>query len=133
MLRERKFAIAFLGWMLFVTYSSLATFPETEASRINIPNLDKVVHFTFYFVAVILAVFSIREMTKGNFPLKKALLISVIGAIFFGIIIEVVQYSFTTDRHGDVFDALANSFGALVGGWVMKSFFWKQRRLKWKN
>lgn len=119
--------------MVFITYFSLASMQGTGISKIDIPNLDKAVHFTFYLVAVVLALFFIREISNGHFPLGKALWFAVVGAIFFGIIIEVIQYAFTLDREGDLFDALANSLGAVVGSLLMKSSFSGERLLKWKN
>lgn len=133
MLKNHKYTIAFISWMVFVTFSSLVSFSDTDAANIDIPNLDKVVHFSFYFGAAFLAVFFIREVTKGRMALRKAVLLALIGAICYGIVIEVLQYSLTTDRHGDILDALANSVGAIMGSLVVKSFFSKERWLKWRN
>lgn len=119
--------------MVFITFSSLSSFEGTDTSKFNIPNLDKAVHFVFYFVAAVLAIFFVRESTKGSFPLNKTLWSVVFGAIVFGIIIEVLQHTLTANREADLFDALANSLGAISGAWVMKSFFSSERRLKWKN
>ena len=119
--------------MVFITYSSLATFPETEATKIDIPHFDKVVHFIFYAVAAVLGARYVRESTRGTFALRRTLWFVVFGAIIFGIIIEVLQYTFTVDRHGDLFDAMANSLGAVAGTLAVKSFFSRQRRLKWEN
>ncbi len=121
--------------MVFITFSSLSSFEGTDIyiSRFNIPHLDKAVHFVFYFVAAVLATFFVRESTKGSFPLYKTLCSVVFGAIVFGIIIEVLQFTFTTSRQADLFDALANSLGAISGVWVMKFFFLNEWRLKWKN
>ncbi|MBT9188017.1 VanZ family protein [Zobellia russellii] len=132
-LKNNKYTIAFLGWMVFVTFFSLVSFSDTEADNIDIPNLDKVVHFSFYFGAAFLAVLFIKERTKGSVELRKAVLYAVVGAIIYGIIIEVLQYSFTADRHGDILDALANSVGAILGSLAVKSLFSKERWLKWKN
>ncbi len=133
MLKNSKYTIAFLGWMAFVTFSSLVSFSDTDAADIDIPNLDKVVHFSFYFGAAFLAVLFIRERTKGGMELRRAVLFAVVGAIIYGIIIEVLQYSFTADRHGDILDALANSVGAILGSLAVKSLFSKERWLKWEN
>jgi len=119
--------------MVFITFSSLYSFENTDTSDFEIPHLDKAVHFTFYFVAAILATFFVRETTKGSFTLHRTVWLVVFGAIIFGIIIEVLQYAITTDRHGDLLDALANSVGAIAGSLVAKSVFSKERWLKWKN
>ncbi len=55
--------------------------------------------------------------------------LSIIG---FGVIIEVLQHVFTTNRMADILDALANSIGALCGASVVKYLFSERRTLKWK-
>ncbi|CAM4277543.1 VanZ family protein [Zobellia roscoffensis] len=132
-LKNHKYTIAFVGWMMFVTFLSLASFSDTDTADIDIPNLDKVVHFSFYFGAAFLAVLFIKEITNGTIELRKAVFLAAIGAIIYGIIIEVLQYSFTADRHGDILDALANSVGAIFGSLAVKSLFSSERWLKWKN
>ncbi|NNE76188.1 MAG: hypothetical protein HKN31_03855, partial [Pricia sp.] len=108
MLKERKFTILFLGWMVFITYASLHSFEDTDTSKFDIPYADKIVHFIFYSVAAVLATLFVREISKGTFPLVKMLWFIAFGAIVFGIIIEVLQYTITADREADFFDAVAN-------------------------
>lgn len=119
--------------MAFITWASLSTISEDDTPDINIPHFDKVVHFGFYFGAVVLGAFFVRETTLGEFHKVKTLLYVALGAIFFGIIIEVLQDSYTLDRQGDLFDALANSFGAIIGALAMYWLFSGPKRLKWKN
>jgi VanZ family protein len=38
--------------------------------------------------------------------------------VAYGFAVEVLQEWLTTDRHFDLFDALANGLGGLVGGWL---------------
>ncbi|MGB7394973.1 MAG: VanZ family protein [Pricia sp.] len=132
MLRTRKFTIAFFGWMTFVTWASLSSFPDDGTPTIDIPHFDKFVHFCFYLGAAVLGALFVREIARGRFPLVKTLILVVLGAIMFGIIIEVLQYTFTVDRMGDSMDALANSLGAIFGGSVTKWLFSWRNGLKWK-
>jgi VanZ family protein len=118
--------------MAFVTWASLATFPDDGTPGIDIPHFDKVVHFCFYLGAVVLGTFFMREVSQGRAPLARTLVYVVVGAIVYGIVIEVVQYTFTLDRQGDSWDALANSLGALFGAMAMKWLFSRRSRLKWK-
>ncbi|WP_262710884.1 VanZ family protein [Maribacter algarum] len=118
--------------MVFVTFSSLYSFQGPHVSRFNIPHADKIVHFVFYFVACILGTFFLRERTKGNLPFKKAVVIMILGTIFFGILMEVLQYSMTVTRTGDLLDGLANTTGSFCGGILMKFYFSGKRRLKWE-
>ncbi len=117
---------------MLVTFASLFSFSESSTPKINIPHFDKVVHFGFYFGAVILGVFAVREQTKGNTALNKGVLLMIFFAIIFGIVIEILQLTYTSDRQGDVLDVLANSFGAICGGIAIKSYFSKKWALKWK-
>ena len=54
MRKKHLYAYAFIGWMVFVTFSSLYSFEGSGLNMFNIPYVDKVVHFMFYFVAAVL-------------------------------------------------------------------------------
>ena len=115
MLKKHLYAFAFIGWMVFVTFSSLYSFEDAELSSVNIPYGDKVVHFIFYFVAAVLGSLFFIETKEVKSVLIKNLKILALLLIFFGIIIEVIQEGMTINRSGDVFDALANSLGVILG------------------
>lgn len=119
--------------MVFVTWSSLTSFSDNEIPLFEIPHFDKLVHFTFYFVAVLLGVMALREKNNSAINLKRALTIIVLSMILFGMLIEVVQYSFTLDRSGDKYDVLANSIGAIGGFLAIKLLFSSRLGLKWKQ
>lgn len=108
---------------MFVTFSSLSSFKGVDISRFNIPYFDKVVHFAFYFVMVVLGMFALKEQFKTRFKLLKSLFIAVIFAVTYGIIIEVIQATYTVNRQGDILDGVANSIGALSGMLVSKILF----------
>ena len=132
MLKAKKFSIAFFGWMAFVTWACLTTFPDDGTPGLDIPNFDKVVHFCFYFGAAVLGTFFAKETWHGNLSLVRTLIYVVIGVVFFGIIIEILQHTLTTDREGDILDALANTCGAIAGATAMKVLFSSKRGLNWK-
>ena len=118
--------------MMFVTFSSLFSFGEVKPPKIDIPHLDKAIHFTFYFVACITGVFFLRERYKGSMNFRKALLVMVVFTVVYGIIIEVLQYTMTENREGDFLDAMANALGGFCGAIATKWYFSTQRGLKWK-
>ena len=123
MFRKQGYTIAFISWMVFVTWSSLASFSHGTLPRIKIPQLDKLVHFIFYFIAVVLAVMFVQEQFKGKVKFIRVIVICVLSMISFGIIIEVIQYAFTVNRSGDIFDVLANSVGTICGAVSIKYVF----------
>jgi len=124
------YKVLFISWMMFVTFFSLFSFSDLDTSRFDIPHMDKAVHFTFYFVMVLLAFLaSIKKELQVNGMLKLLWYI-VLFAIVYGIIIEVIQHVATDNRHGDPLDILANSIGAIVGMLVIRFLFFRKPSLK---
>lgn len=117
---------------MFVTFSSLHSFEGVSTTRFDIPHLDKAVHFTFYFVACILGVLFLRERSNAAIALKKSIWIMMIATVAFGILMEILQYSFTVNRMGDYLDAMANTLGSFGGAIASKVYFSGKRQLKWK-
>jgi VanZ family protein len=124
--------MAFVSWMMFVTFSSLYSFEGDDTSGFDIPHLDKLVHFTFYFVACVLGVLFLRERSQGAIRFKKTLAVMAFSAIAYGILIEIVQHTMTVNRMGDYLDGIANTLGSLCGVVALKIFFSRKRQLKWK-
>ena len=106
---KKSFWIA-LFWTFFILFLSLKR-PSGEAT-FYFPNADKLVHFTFYFVFVFL--WSRYLYFKGSVKLRHKIILVFIS-ISLGIVIELVQGYFTTTRQADVWDAIANSVGSIVG------------------
>ncbi|WP_405410595.1 VanZ family protein [Maribacter sp. Asnod1-A12] len=115
---------------MFVTFFSLFSLSGVGASEVNIPHIDKVVHFTFYSVMVVLGYLATPTEKEQGIGRSKLLWYIVLFAVFYGIIIEVLQHVATTDRHGDPLDALANSTGAIVGMLAVRFLFFRVPSLK---
>ncbi|MDL5513882.1 VanZ family protein [Arenibacter sp. M-2] len=117
------FTILFISWVVFITSLSLFSFEDDSLPSINIPHLDKLVHFSFYFVFTVLGCLSFREIDRKNTPPKKVILKIIFYAVVYGIIIEMLQGVATVDREPDLLDVLANSLGALFGSFAVKFIF----------
>lgn len=111
MLNKKTFLLLAILWTIVITFLSLITFDSSIGSEIKIPNRDKMVHFVFYFLFVILWNLYIDFKT---FHTKKAVMILFV-AIGYGILMEIFQGIFTTERTADVLDVLANFSGAFIG------------------
>jgi VanZ family protein len=109
-------ALALL-WTTVITYLSLASV-EGLSSQIQIPNKDKIVHFSFYFGFVYLWW---KGLAIQQNSAKTLLLCSAIG---YGLLMELLQYYCTTNRSADIWDILANSLGAIT------CFYWLKRKFK---
>ncbi|QOW19281.1 hypothetical protein INQ41_11720 [Lysobacter ciconiae] len=101
-----------LWLLLFVLVAAGSLMSADKLPPVDISGFDKVQHFVGYAVlsAGAVALFA-RLRTQSLIALV------IIG---FGIGLEFAQASLTTDRMGDVADALANTLGVL-GGLLLSS------------
>ena len=102
-------ALFWAGVIAFFCLVQLNNVPLEEVS-----NLDKLVHVFFHFVLTVLCFLFFQKNTNAVNSLKP-IMISFLFSVFFGIVIEIAQELFTTTRHADVFDVLANFSGAVLG------------------
>jgi len=124
--KSNKKLFAALLWTLFVTVLSLISF-GSFASNIKIANKDKIVHFIFYFVMIILWLNYFMAHKINYVYLKVFLLIST-----YGVFIEICQEAFTKNRQADVYDALTNALGAFFGLVVLKTYI-SQKKMNNQN
>ena len=115
---------------MLVAFASLFSFSEEHVPRFSIPNFDKIVHFGFYFIMVLLGVFALKEQFKKRLVRYKARFYVFLFAVGYGIVIEVVQHVFTMTREGDVLDVIANVIGALLGMLTSRILFSHKCSLK---
>jgi len=121
LLSELKFVLLAVAWTVLITVLSLISFDRTPSFMLQLPFKDKLVHFIFYFVFVVLWCFGLHKTDK-----IKILLIAVV----YGIIIEILQYVLTENRTADFYDVLANSLGAFLAFFVfpiIKKIFLRQK------
>lgn len=102
-------ALLWTGVIAFFCLVQLNNVPLGEVS-----NLDKLVHVFFHFVLTVLCFLFFQKYTNA-LNIFKSIIISFLFSVFFGIGIEIAQELFTTTRHADVFDVLANLSGAILG------------------
>lgn len=115
---------ALIIWTLFVTILSLASLKGLP--KISTQNGDKYVHFIFYFVLTLLLILNIVNKTS----LKNAIIISFLLAVFYGMVIELLQGVLTENRKPELADGLANTFGAFVATIVIA---FNRKRLNFIN
>ena len=98
---------------LIIFYGSV-----TSGSNLNkvgffqINNIDKFIHFIFYFLLSVSFQSSLFRITLNK---KQQTLITLILVISYGLIMEVFQFYFTSDRSAELFDVMANTLGCILG------------------
>ncbi|TXE06366.1 teicoplanin resistance protein VanZ [Seonamhaeicola algicola] len=110
-------AICYTVFLTAVSLMRLNNLPE-----VNISFADKIFHFGAYAALTTVWFYSLLLHFKLKF--KASIIYAAVFAVIFGIIIEVLQQTLTAYRALDVYDALANTLGALLATtaiWFTKS------------
>lgn len=118
---KNSFWTAFF-WTLLILFLSFKS--PSNIPNITIPNIDKVVHFMFYFVFVFLWYRYLFYIKKTE---NKHAFLLVLMAVVVGVLIELGQGYFTLTRQADVFDVIANSLGSIGGIFISFSFLPKEK------
>jgi VanZ family protein len=121
MLKKNLFSILIAAGILYLSLANAENF--REPSFINIPYLDKIVHFGMYFSLSISIFFENRRSINS---LEKLLLASLIP-LAYGILMEILQM-FTTTRSASFGDGIADFAGIVVALIVWRTFL--SRKLK---
>ena len=108
MIKKNIFSILIALIIMYLSLANAQTFDK--APFIDIPNIDKAVHFCMYFGLMLVIILENKNNIKSNGHL---FLLGLIP-LSFGILMEILQATLTVTRSGSVFDALANSAGIFV-------------------
>lgn len=112
MVKKNIFSIIVALIILYLSLADSQSFDKVPF--LNIPHLDKIVHFLMYFGLMSVIIFEHRKSIKGGIRL---ILIALIPFIY-GILMEILQLTITDSRSGNFYDILANSTGIIVSSLV---------------
>jgi len=122
-----SFIKAIIWATLIFIGSSISGNSLNEIKFINIPGLDKIIHFTLYFV---LTMFVLAGTDKWLGKIKFIFFfIIVLMCVSYGALIEYLQGTLFVARSMDIFDFIANSIGVIVGA-ILFSGLYKRKFLK---
>ncbi len=100
------------GWTIILILGTLL--PKGVVSQNNwldIPHLDKLSHFFAYALLVFLwSIALVLKTTK-----IKAARVAFYGAIFLGVLLEILQWQLNVGRHFEILDIIANIIGSIIG------------------
>jgi VanZ family protein len=114
MLRKNKYSITVALVILVLSLTSSKTFSNT--GFIDIPYIDKIAHFGFYFLFMSVIIFEHRN----NLLNTRQLLLAALVPFTFGSMIELLQSGIDIiNRSGEILDLVAN-----IAGVVTALFLW---------
>lgn len=97
-----------------ILYASLSSGKRFDnVNFISFEHLDKIVHFIFYFTlttTIYSSLYKYSELIKN-----KKIFLSLSISIFYGLLLEYLQYLLTTTRSAELFDFIFNTLGAITG------------------
>lgn len=110
-------------WAAFILI--LCLMPGKSLPSVSLWQFDKLVHFLFYVILAVLMLYGWRK--QDNYPeLKQRTVVRILVLTFtYGFLVEILQDQLTTDRHFDIYDAIANAAGGIAGS-LAGSFFFKR-------
>jgi len=119
-----KYFIPAIIWALIILFLSSGPGIQLPKSTIDL-SIDKLGHFVFYGILAFLIAYGYYKHNPAIHEngLFKALIISG----FYGICLEIMQYSFFPNRYFEVLDIIANISGSLIGILFFKYIYYKTR------
>jgi VanZ family protein len=116
-----------LLWALFIAI--LCGIPGRDiphSSFLELLAFDKWVHATVFFILVYLLLRAFRKEGSPEFLKRHAVFIALLVSIFYGGILEILQEAVFSERSADLYDFIANSFGAVAAPLYVR---WKKKPL----
>jgi len=108
--------------ILFLSASSGIKVPEALS---DIVGTDKLGHLVIYAVFSILMFFGIAKKQRKMPGNTNALLVVGLCSAY-GVMMELMQFTFFTGRYFEVLDIIANIIGSFIGLFIAKYFFNKK-------
>jgi VanZ family protein len=122
MIKKNKYTIVTAMVILYLSLAGSITFGG--GNILNIPYIDKIGHFGLYFTLMSVIILEHKNLFQNT---RQLLLVALIP-FFFGNLIEILQMTLTTNRKGEILDALANSAGITIALflWLFIKPYYKQ-------
>ena len=89
--------------------------PGRHIPRITIPHFDKIVHTSIYMILGVLTYYGWSMQNAFDSLHQKTLIKIIILLSLYGFTVEIMQETFTADRHFELLDELANATGSVIG------------------
>ncbi len=100
-------------WAAFILV--ICMMPAHHIPHVTIPQFDKIVHTSLYIILGILTFYGWTKQTSFFGLHRKTVIKIAILLSAYGLLIEVMQETLTTDRHFEWMDELADAAGTVIG------------------
>jgi len=108
MIRKNIFSILTALLLLYLSLTDPEKFAKGELTSIR--NIDKIVHFGMYFLMMSVIIIEHRKSIRNPVNLFLMALIPLV----YGVLMEILQLTLTSNRSGDFYDGLFDAAGILA-------------------
>jgi len=110
-------------WLVAITVlSCMPAHDFIKPSFLNIPNLDKFVHFLMYSIFSYLLIQGLlRQIPTGKHEFL--IIIAFVISSIYGLLMEIAQLWIFTSREADILDMAFNITGAIAGIIIFENIF----------
>ena len=105
MIRKNIFTI--ITSLIIIYFSLAGSHTFSNSTFLNIPYIDKLGHFGLYFILMTVIILE----HKNSFNNTRQLILIALIPFIFGTLMEILQLLITTDRQGEILDAVSNAAG----------------------
>jgi VanZ family protein len=104
------------GWaMLILVIISWPASQIPDAEIMKLPHIDKIIHFSLFFVLAVLLAAGLFFQPKNLFIYTFRITITLTTGLVYGSLTEVFQSLALPERQGSLVDFVANAFGTVFG------------------
>ena len=118
-----KYQLLTILWAIFIYILCMSNPSALPKHRyFNVPYFDKWVHAFLFSVMALLFLLGYKRQTPRLYFNTKHYFLVLLCSTAYGVFIELVQHFFTSNRHADVYDVMADLAGAILG--CLLAYFW---------
>ena len=103
-----------VAWTVFMLVLFMIPSQDIPGSR-EIPNLDKVIHVTFFMVFTFLFMLDLLKIKGLKSILPVHIITAILVVLYFAVMIELLQDNMNLGRDGDINDILYDLAGFILG------------------
>ena len=104
-----------IAWAIFILVLCTSSSGGFITQKLFGIHTDKLGHAFIFAVLVYFLMLGFIKQWRFSFLLNKIRVISLIIAIIYAIVIELIQHYLTVDRMADYWDVVADIVGAILG------------------
>ena len=105
-------------WAAFILVICLM--PGHDLPKVDIVDFDKFVHISVYVLLSLLTYYGWTRQETFSYLHQHTFFKIVMLLASYGFAVEIMQELFTADRHYDIYDAIANAIGAVLGAVIAR-------------